>query len=1098
MTKAAKRPKQRGAFRNKYLAAFIVAMAFFITGYGQIESRYSQISGTGFKYKRTVDDSVKIIPLSTSPHIPYRMGGIRYNITDSCVELWTGTQWIKDNRATQLTDTSFIIGNDTIRIVGSGIGGGGGLSLIKSAGSAYRLVLPPDSVRSINIAGTWLFADTTSNRTQLRMGVDPQVGYGINIAPVTDVLSIDTTGAFSLVPQERLRDTAAALRAAIGTGGGGVDELTELTDVTIATPKNGQVTYYDSITSKWKNSLPSAYNPVWFGLVGDSSTDNTAAFRKMLETVPNGAIIEFPGGDFLFTDTILINKSITIRGTGKESIAPFYTIVNSPHKGGTNLYLNSATKNFFHIKSSGTNKNPVVAFRDLSLINTAATTPTDGAGIFINDNFVSHSIENITVRRFYNNIEIVSGHFININFCNIVAPIQDGIVLGNNIEPDGGGCTIQNNKIISGTHNTSQARGVYLKGGGAVIITGNYFNAQATLDTATQFVYDIYGDFIDGPTSEINLTLNNFANYKTSAIRLENSNSVLLPVLKISNSLITPLTGSEGVEAIYIKKFTNITISDITAQAYAYYAAYPVIKLDSVTNITIGSINKLGFTQDYTQTNSSGIKTIIKDDDNVLTTTSSIVASGALTIKDPAIQIWKDATPSFATSVGMRVPGGGNENDMIFSTYAGGGWSERMRVLNSTGALVVNATTTSGTEKLAVGGAISLLTGVGTNRDLKIHPGHLGIDNFGAITFAPNTGTNATSFVGVSPKGTGFASSNRASISVFNTDFLADDVNYEISGFRAAGTQFVLGTGASGTGTERPLMMAAGWMSDGSTNANQLYLHTNGNVLLNTDTDNSSGAKLQVNGDATVSDDAYDATSWNGNNEVPTKNALRDKIETLGGGNTIYTADDAITGNRTVTAGNNDLTFLTLDQLRFNMNTMVQAKNDGTIPYTNTIAGTGNIWKMAYTPVAGTYSKGDGLQIDTNNNVIIGAGTTVPFTPLYATGNSLFAIGIQNNGGAYYHIGTAITSLTLGLDNHIVLVNATSGNITITLPAASTVQSAGVGIEYKFKRMDNSGNTITIQRSGSDTIDGGTSFTLTAQYEVKSVMAVSNTVWAIF
>lgn len=34
----------------------------------------------------------------------------------------------------------------------------------------------------------------------------------------------------------------------------------------------------------------------------------------------------------------------------------------------------------------------------------------------------------------------------------------------------------------------------------------------------------------------------------------------------------------------------------------------------------------------------------------------------------------------------------------------------------------------------------------------------------------------------------------------------------------------------------------------------------------------------------TVPDDAYDATTWNGNTEVPTKNAIRDKIESMGGG----------------------------------------------------------------------------------------------------------------------------------------------------------------------------------------------------------------------
>lgn len=32
-----------------------------------------------------------------------------------------------------------------------------------------------------------------------------------------------------------------------------------------------------------------------------------------------------------------------------------------------------------------------------------------------------------------------------------------------------------------------------------------------------------------------------------------------------------------------------------------------------------------------------------------------------------------------------------------------------------------------------------------------------------------------------------------------------------------------------------------------------------------------------------VNDDAYDATTWNGNLDVPTKNAVRDKIETLTG-----------------------------------------------------------------------------------------------------------------------------------------------------------------------------------------------------------------------
>lgn len=34
----------------------------------------------------------------------------------------------------------------------------------------------------------------------------------------------------------------------------------------------------------------------------------------------------------------------------------------------------------------------------------------------------------------------------------------------------------------------------------------------------------------------------------------------------------------------------------------------------------------------------------------------------------------------------------------------------------------------------------------------------------------------------------------------------------------------------------------------------------------------------------TISDTAYDATSWDGNTDVPTKNAIRDKIESLSSG----------------------------------------------------------------------------------------------------------------------------------------------------------------------------------------------------------------------
>lgn len=80
--------------------------------------------------------------------------------------------------------------------------------------------------------------------------------------------------------------------------------------------------------------------------------------------------------------------------------------------------------------------------------------------------------------------------------------------------------------------------------------------------------------------------------------------------------------------------------------------------------------------------------------------------------------------------------------------------------------------------------------------------------------------------------------------------------------------------------------------------------------------------------------------------------------------------------------------------------------------------------------------------------------------------------------GLLSRVTTAI-DLTLTTSHTVVLCDASSGPLSITLPAAS----ANGGRLYHIKKADSSANAVTIDGDGLDTIDGGLTAVLTVQYE---------------
>jgi hypothetical protein len=81
---------------------------------------------------------------------------------------------------------------------------------------------------------------------------------------------------------------------------------------------------------------------------------------------------------------------------------------------------------------------------------------------------------------------------------------------------------------------------------------------------------------------------------------------------------------------------------------------------------------------------------------------------------------------------------------------------------------------------------------------------------------------------------------------------------------------------------------------------------------------------------------------------------------------------------------------------------------------------------------------------------------------------------------------TVTTSTTLDPLDQIIYADATSGNITLTLPSARGNQ----GTSFKIKKIDSSDNLVTVVPFGTETIEGDTSFIHAVQYA--GVTVVSN------
>jgi len=134
-----------------------------------------------------------------------------------------------------------------------------------------------------------------------------------------------------------------------------------------------------------------------------------------------------------------------------------------------------------------------------------------------------------------------------------------------------------------------------------------------------------------------------------------------------------------------------------------------------------------------------------------------------------------------------------------------------------------------------------------------------------------------------------------------------------------------------------------------------------------------------------------------------------------------------------------------------------------------------------------------------DRSVGIGVGKILPFPKTKEEKDMYLALesAFRNTDDALNSLlrpslATKTANYTATDTDYTILGNATGGAITITLPKAATVN----GKVYVIKKVDASGNAVTIDGDGAETIDGSATQALSSQYD-KAVIQSDGSNWHI-
>lgn len=287
-----------------------------------------------------------------------------------------------------------------------------------------------------------------------------------------------------------------------------------------------------------------------YGIVGDSSTDNTTKFRAAIAALSSGGklLINKPG-KYLISDSLLINKAITIEGVGGQGSG---TVGTMPVQPLVTIIMTSATKDAIVVNHNR------FGWYNIGLA-CSATTPTAGHGILVNHG-VGMRQSNFTITGFYINEEIVNGYLWDISNFLYQDAVVDNLIIRDVALPDGGDGNLHDGWFFAGKFaNTDHI--LYTSGGG---LKCNNLKFNST--NGGQNPRHCINITMTANTVDFLCTNSSFENFLGSALTIIPGSGVTYSDITFSGNQITPGVSSTSFNVVQLGNTTiapsNVTINN--------------------------------------------------------------------------------------------------------------------------------------------------------------------------------------------------------------------------------------------------------------------------------------------------------------------------------------------------------------------------------------------------------------------------------------------------------------------------------------------------------------------------------------------------------